>query len=122
MDRWVHRESMVTGDHEVHQVLTVNEESEGDLAVMASLVLTAVMERRDQTAPPGLGVCRGYKECREREDTEAGPASQERKDSWVLSVLKERRGNTDRWAREVPLVLQALEEREAGMELLDLLE
>ena len=113
---------MVTGDHEVHRVLTVNEESEGDLAVMASLVLTAVMERRDQTAPPGLGVCRGYKECREREDTEAGPASQERKDSWVLSVLKERRGNTDRWAREVPLVLQALEEREAGMELLDLLE
>ena len=107
---------MVTGDHEVHQVLTVNEESEGDLAVMASQVLTAVMERRDQTAPPGLGVCRGYKECREREDTEAGPASQERKDSWVLWVLREKRASTGRWVREVRLVLLGHEDREVGME------
>ena len=122
MVRWGLRESTVTGDHEVLQVHTAREGREGGQAVMVSLVLTAVTERRDLTDHPGPGVCRGYRECLELEDTEAGLASPERKGSWALWVQKEKKASTDRWVREVRLVLLGREEREVGMEHLDLLE
>ena len=81
-----------------------------------SLVLTGVTERRDLTDHPEPGVCLGSRECREPEDTEAGPASPERKGSWALWVRKEKKASTVRWVREVRLVLLGHEEREAGME------
>ena len=69
MDR---RASTETEGPEVPRVLTAREETVAEPAVMASLVLTAVTERRDQTDRLGPGVCRGYRGCRAPGDTGAG--------------------------------------------------
>ena len=69
---WDRRESTETEVLAVPRALTVREESEVELAVMASPVLTVVTEKRDQTDLPGHGACRGYKGCRAQGDTGAG--------------------------------------------------
>ena len=69
---WDPRGSTETEVLEVLRVLRVREETEDELGVMASLVLTAVTERKDLMDLPGLGVCRAYRECLEPGDTAAG--------------------------------------------------
>ena len=69
---WAPRASTETAGHEVLRVLTVREETAAERAVMASLELTGVTERRDRTDLQGPGVCREYRECPEPEDTGAG--------------------------------------------------
>ena len=108
--------SMVTEVQEAPLDPRVREESVADLDVTESLVLTEVMERRDQMDRPVPGVCQEYKECQDPGDTGVGLASLERKDSWAPWVLKERRENMDRWDQGVLLAQQVHEEREAGTE------